>query len=167
MSGHTPIPLLPCPFCGDVTGPHAEPTTEDGTVWGVHCPNGQCPTFGCWVVKEFSEAGAISAWNTRAGYPIDGLDEKLLYWRGSLTNRAEDFREALSLAAATLQNARHCIAACNSHGELVEALEGSAVALEEASKLLFAKGLQGCASIMMGHRDIALAAISKAKGEAL
>lgn len=48
--------------------------------------------------------------------------------------------------------------------ELVEALKSSSRALEEASKLLFAKGLQGCASIMLGHRDIAQAALAKATG---
>jgi len=50
--------------------------------------------------------------------------------------------------------------------DLLTELDSAAVALEEASKLLFAKGLQGSASIIMGHADRARAAIAKAEAEA-
>lgn len=56
--------LLPCPFCGDKFA-HAELIDGAGEIWGVHCPNGMCPTSGLFVVREFSEAEAITAWNTR------------------------------------------------------------------------------------------------------
>lgn len=95
--------LKPCPFCGDRTGPHAEHVSGD--IWGVHCPNGQCPTFGCWVVQGFSEDEAINLWNTRAApsaCDATEVSERLLHWRDSLTLRSEEFREALLRAAQIL-----------------------------------------------------------------
>lgn len=46
--------------------------------------------------------------------------------------------------------------------ELLSELAATALALDEAAALLFAKGLQGCAGIMAGHADRARALIAKA-----
>lgn len=56
--------LRNCPFCGGAV--HAELMLgyTDGR-WGVHC-SAHCPTGGLFLVIEFSEAEAITAWNTRA-----------------------------------------------------------------------------------------------------
>jgi len=133
--------LKPCPFCGDATGPHAELVTEGGEVWGVHCPNGQCPTFGCWVVKEFSEAEAIAAWNTRSTPPVGELAEKLLYWRGSLTARAEEFREVLSQAAAVVSLNARVIEAALVSGQRVR---GAAAEIAEIVLTHIATGTGPC-----------------------
>jgi len=66
-------------------------------------------------------------------------------------------RDAIAIIEA---NARLIAAA----PDMLTELEAAAVAMEEASKLLFAKGLQGTASIILAHRDRALAAIAKAQG---
>lgn len=60
--------LLPCPFCGDAFV-HAELVQPDGELWGVHCPNGRCPTIGNFVVTGFSEEEVVADWNRRASPP--------------------------------------------------------------------------------------------------
>lgn len=52
------------------------------------------------------------------------------------------------------------------NAELLTELASAALALEEAAKLLHAKGLQGTASIIAGHADRARAAIAKATSHA-
>lgn len=63
-------------------------------------------------------------------------------------------------------NAAHIVRCVNSHDELAQELASAAVALEEAAKLLFAKGFQGTASIMAAHASKARAAVSRAQGTA-
>lgn len=59
--------LKPCPFCGD-RFIHAE-LIPDREMWGVHCPNGLCPTAGLWIAIEQTEAEVIAAANTRTAHP--------------------------------------------------------------------------------------------------
>lgn len=49
--------------------------------------------------------------------------------------------------------------------ELLSECENAALALEEAAKLLLAKGLGGCAKIMAGHALRARLIASKARGQ--
>lgn len=82
--------LKPCPFCGDAIGPHAEQIPDAYTKWGVHCPNGLCPTAGLWLAIEPSKAEAIAAWNTRAIPELSTLQDKIRRLEEAL-RRAELF----------------------------------------------------------------------------
>lgn len=57
--------LLPCPFCG---GEAAIVPTLGTTVreWFVTCGNLECNVLACRTKRYYTEAEAITAWNTRA-----------------------------------------------------------------------------------------------------
>jgi len=104
------------------------------------------------MVQHTSGPWSIDEWGS-----VNGPDGRTIEINGVASVCSPGVRQDIAKANARL------IAAAP---ELLEALQKSAVALEEASKLLYVKGLQGCASIMMGHRDIARAAIARATGAA-
>ena len=57
--------LLPCPFCGGEAAlvPTLETTVRE---WFVKCSNLECSVLACRTKRYYTEAEAISAWNTRA-----------------------------------------------------------------------------------------------------
>jgi hypothetical protein len=108
-------------------------------------------TSGPWAIFDHHDATRINIRGPNEEFVADCADGFYSEEADEWVMAQESYPNALLIAAAP---------------DLLSELENSASALEEAAKLLFAKGLQGCASIMAANSDRARHAIAKATGAA-
>ena len=62
MSEHTPLPLLPCPFCNERAAVAHEGPAQIPFAYAIGCSDAVCGSFGPW--RSTLDA-AVADWNTR------------------------------------------------------------------------------------------------------